>query len=322
LARSRRVSWLNYPHLVIAKANGGVSLFSDEEDYLNYLSMLKQMVRDRLLKVFAYCLLPDEVRLVVMPHRMGLSRIIQRLHTRHTARMNNKLNRCGHLFRSRYRSLVFCEPDLLDVVRSVHLWPVRIGLLRRPEAYLFSSHASYLGYSSNNSELLNTSLVLDKFSGDLITKRRAFARFVEREALACDNLGIEEIAPGIGGTKHSANELLKKSSINILEPKKSSIKLLAERTSLLLGISLEQLTGSSRRQDLVMARRLLASAAVLGAGRSVTEVAVFLQRDKGQVSRLVAQGMDLLVSNHGFGHMFASLKTKGVQDPFLDQVSI
>lgn len=317
MSRSRRISWLNYPHLVIAQANGGVSLFIDDDDYQSYLLMLNQMVRDRLLKVYAYCLMPDEVRLVITPHRMTLSRIIQRLHARHTARMNAKLSRVGHLFRGRFRSLIFCEPNLMDVVRSAHLWPVRLGLFRRPESYAYSSHLSYLGLSK--ADFLSTSPVLDQFSGDVTAKRRAFARFVEREALAPDDFGIPEISPGIGGDRHSSAELLKKSSLVIREAKKSSIKLLAERTSLLLGISIEQLTGSSRRQDLVMARRLLASAAVLGAGRSITEVAVFLQRDKGQVSRLVAQGMDLLVSNHGFGHMFASLKTKGVAAPILEQ---
>lgn len=321
MPRGRRVSWLNYPHLVIARANGGASLFADEEDYLSYLEMINQMVRDRLFKVYAFCLLPDEIRLVVLPHRMMLSRIIQRLHARHSARMNHKLNRVGHLFRSRYQSLVFCEPDLIDAVRSVHLLPVRKGLVHRSESYEYSSHAYYLGKSFKLYDFLSTDQVLDKFSGDISAKKRAFARFVEREALAADDLGIETIAPGIGGSKANSAELLSK-SFTKLEAKKSSIKLLAERTSLLLGISIEQLIGRSRRQDLVMARRLLASAAVLGAGRSITEVAVFLQRDKGQVSRLVAQGMDLLVSNHGFGHMFSSLKTKGVAAPFLNQVSI
>jgi hypothetical protein len=54
--RTNRISWLNFPHLVIAQANGGSSLFLDHADYQFYLSLLRQMVRDRLLKVFAYCL--------------------------------------------------------------------------------------------------------------------------------------------------------------------------------------------------------------------------------------------------------------------------
>lgn len=313
MPRSRRISWLNHPHLVIAKANGGTSLFVDDDDFRSYLMLLRQLVRDRLLKVFAYCLMPNEVRLVVLPNRLMLSRIMQRLHGRHSNRMNNKLSREGHLFRGRFRSLIFNESDLLDVVRGVHLWPVREGLLRRPELYPYSSHGYYMGINPDTGDFLSTGEVLQQFSGDLDQKRRAFGRFVESLALDRDNLGIEEIAPGIGGSAQSANELIARAYEKKKSSKKSSVKTIAERASLLLSISKEQLLGMSRRQDLVMARRLLATAAVLYAGRTVTEVALFLNRDKAQVSRLVAQGMDLLNSNDGFCHMLDSLRVKGLE---------
>lgn len=316
MPRTRRISWLNYPHLVIAEANGGSSLFADDEDFRSYILLLRQMVRDRLLKVYAYCLQESELRLVVLPNRLMLSRIMQRLHGRHTARMNQKLNRKGHLFRGRFRSLVFSESDLIDVVRSVHLWPVRHGLLRRPELYPYSSHAHYMGTSFDMGDFLSTNEVLEHFSGDLEARRRAFGRFVEMLALEPDNLGIDEIVPGIGGSMESSADLLNKAHAQPKSSKKSSVETLAERASLLLSISPEQLVGISRRQDLVMARRLLATAAVLGAERTVTEVATFLRRDKAQISRLVAQGMDLLNNNEAFCHMFDALKAKGAFKEF------
>lgn len=312
MSRSRRISWLNYPHLVIAKANGQSRLFVDEDDYQSYLVILRQMARDRLLKVFAYCLLEHELRLVVLPSRLMLSRIIQRLHKKHTMRMNTKMKQKGHLFRDRFKSLIFSESDLIDVVRSVHLWPVREGLSRRTEHFPYSSHGYYLGVR-NDSDFLSCSEVLNKFSGDLDTKRRAFSRFVETMALEADDFGVQEISPGIGGQSAFAHELIKKAHQEPRARSKSSIKTLAERASLLLNISLDQLLGASRRQDLVMGRRLLASAAVLGADRSITEVAQFLHRDKAQISRLVAQGMDLVSNNEAFSSMFDALKAKGAR---------
>lgn len=309
LPRTRRISWLNYPHLVVAQANGGAPLFVDDADFKNYLAVLRQMTRDRLLKVFAYGLLEHEIRLVVVPNRLMLSRIIQRLHGRHTAHMNQKLDRVGHLFRGRFRSVVFHESDLIDVVRSVHLWPVREGLLRRPELYPYSSHGYYMGSNQELGDFLSTQEVLNHFSGDIETKRRAFGRFVEMMALDGDNWGIEEVAPGIGGRR--SKDLLEKANTVAKPPKKSSVKTLAERVSLLLNISLDQLVCPLRRQDLVMARRLLATACVLTAGRTVTEVALFLQRDKAQISRLVAQGMDMANNNRIFSQMLEALKARG-----------
>lgn len=312
MPRQKRITWLNFTHLVVARANGGTPLFIDESDYYFYLGILRQMVRDRLLKVYAFCLLENEIRLVVEPHRLMLPRIMQRLHARHSARINQKNERIGHVFRGRFESLIFNHNELLEVVRNVHLWPVRQGLLRRAELYPYSSHQSYLGNGTSIIDFVSTSPVLDEFSGDLESKKRAFARYIEQTALEPDKYGLTTVSPGIGAHAHSAANLLKKALLPEEENnKKSSVKALAERASLLLSISLENLLSASRRQELVMARRLLATAAVFGASRSVTEVALFLQRDKAQISRLVTQGMDLLEHDEPFSLMFNALKTKG-----------
>lgn len=312
MPRHKRTTWLNYPHLVVAHANSGACLFAEEQDYSTYLSMLRQLTRDHLIKVYAYCLLETEIRLVILPSRLLLPKIIQRLHGQYSSYINSKYQRHGSLFRGRYKSLMFAKNDLIDVVRSVHLWPVRKGLLRRPELYSYSSHSYYTGYSNNNN-FIYTNEVLDQFSGDKDKKRRAFARFVESLALNDDDYGLCEVLPGIGANGKLSPEISQRMKKFAKTQKKSSIKTLAQRTTLLLGLSNEQLTANSRNQELVMARRLLCTAAVLGAGRTVTEVATFLNKDKAQVSRLVTQGMDLLNSNEAFRQMFASIKPKGAE---------
>src|SRR5262249_35091343 len=148
------------------------------------------------LKVYAFCLMEHELRLVIEPTRLRLSRIMQRLHGRHTARMNRHCNRMGHLFRGRFRSVIFQACDLLSVVRSVHLWPVRQGVLRRPEYYPYGSHGSYVGL--NQTDFLSTHEILCQFSGDDEAKKRAFARYVETSALEPDDFGLSEIRHGVG----------------------------------------------------------------------------------------------------------------------------
>lgn len=308
----KRISWLNFPHLVIAEANSGASLFIDESDYYFYLSALRQMVRDRFLKVFAFCLTPKELRLALLPNRLRLSRIMQRIHGRHSSYMNNKWQRVGHLFRGRFQSLVFDEQDLSEVVRNIHLWPVRNGAFRRAELYPFSSHQAYLGLADGLVDFVAYKDVLNTFDGELERQRRAFDRFVEQKALEPDGYGLTAISPGIGAHKNTPHYLLEKAGVELeSQSKRSSVMALAERTSLLLNISLLHILSHSRRQDLVMARRLLATAAVMGAERTITEVAHFLHRDKGQVSRLVSQGMDLLTNDEAFLQMYEALRAKG-----------
>jgi REP element-mobilizing transposase RayT len=297
MPRKARITFLNYPHLVIAEANSNSFLFYDDDDYFFYLSILRQLVRDRLLKLFAFSLLPQEIRLVLEPCRLRLSRIMQRLHGKYSVYLNKRYQRRGYLFLGRFKSIIFNANDILPAVRAVHLWPVRQGLLRRPELYPYASHGSYMGL--NKVDFLACSDVLAAFSGDSEAKKRAFARYVEVGVFEPDNYGINEIKPSI------ALSLLER--VYSKECYKPSLKNLAAKTSLLLSISEQYLMSLSRRQDLVMARRLLATAAVLRYERSITEVAQFLGRDKAQISRLVSQGMDLLTNNEAFILMFDAL---------------
>lgn len=52
----------------------------------------------------------------------------------------------GHLFQGHYRAIL-CDKDayLLELVRYIHLNPVRAKLVMDLERYLWASHLNYLG---------------------------------------------------------------------------------------------------------------------------------------------------------------------------------
>jgi len=58
---------------------------------------------------------------------------------------NRRYGKVGHLFQGRYRAIL-CDKDayLLELVRYIHLNPVRAKVVRDPERYLWTSHLSYL----------------------------------------------------------------------------------------------------------------------------------------------------------------------------------
>ena len=93
---------------------------------------------------------------------------------------------------------------------------------------------------------------------------------------------------------------------------------LARRVSLLMNVSVEDLTSKQRHQELVMARRLFATSAVRNADRSVTEVASFLGRDKAQVSRLVQQGMRQ-IKDEAFAALLEALKGRTPRETSTDE---
>ncbi len=81
----------------------------------------------------------------------------------HTQYFNRKYGKVGHLFQGRYKSFL-CDRDeyLLNLVRYVHLNPVRARLVKVPHEYRWSSHNEYL--SEDNKSFVEKDKALRLFS--------------------------------------------------------------------------------------------------------------------------------------------------------------
>lgn len=312
MPRTRRIALVGHPHVVVARGNNGGRIFFDDADFESYLTTLRELVRERHVQIFAFCLMKNELRLVATPQRLPLAQVIQRLHTSHVRRMNQRHQRTGHLFEGRFRSVVIPQERVLDAVRWVHLWPVRSGRVRRPETYPWSSHRAYVG-GDEWGDVVDALTLIGTQGPTLPMAQRSFARFVEAGALDPDSFPFAEVIAGVGGDRHFAEGVLAEVGVEWRGRRRPALATLARRVSLLMGVSLEDLTSKRRQQELVMARRLLATGAVRNADRTITEVAAFLQRDKAQVSRLVQQGMSQ-VNDEAFAALLEALKGRSPRE--------
>lgn len=312
MPRTRRIALVGHPHVVTARGNNGGRIFVDDVDFEAYLATLRELVRERHLDVFAWCLMKNELRLVATPLRLPLAQLVQRLHTSHAHRVNHRHQRTGHVFEGRFRSVVIPDDRVLDVVRWVHLWPVRSGRVRRPETYPWSSHRAWVG-GDEWGDLVDVIGAIGTWGSTLQLARGAFARFVEAGALDADELPVDEVISGVGGDRRFAEGVLAEAGVEWRGRRRPALATLARRVSLLMGVSQEDLTSKSRLQNLVMARRLFATSAVRNADRTVTEVAAFLQRDKAQISRLVQQGMGQ-VKDEAFAALLEALKGRAPRE--------
>jgi hypothetical protein len=84
-----------------------------------------------------------------MPTSAPLSYFMRRLLTGYAVSFNRRNKCAGHLFQNRYKSIV-CEeePYLLELVRYIHLNPLRAGMVANLDAldhYRWSGHAVLIG---------------------------------------------------------------------------------------------------------------------------------------------------------------------------------
>jgi len=120
-------------------------VFLEDDDRDSFLTLLAETARMWGLQVHGFCLLDNHYHLLLHTPQGNLSRSMRHLDGVHTQRFNRRHRRDGSLFRGRFKSiLIDADSYLLEVIRYIHLNPVRANLTSDPQDYFWSSHRAYL----------------------------------------------------------------------------------------------------------------------------------------------------------------------------------
>ena len=145
MARIARVVVPFYPHHVTQRGNRRQRTFFDDGDYATYLRLMSEFCGHAGTEVWAYCLMPNHVHLVMVPsHVDGLRAALGEAHRRFTRKVNCREGWRGHLWQERFHSFPMDETHLIASVRYVERNPVAARLCRRPEDWPWSSAAAHL----------------------------------------------------------------------------------------------------------------------------------------------------------------------------------
>ena len=140
MARMPRLVVPGYPHHVTQRGNRRMKTFFCSDDYRAYLALLAQAKSETGVAVWAYCLMPNHVHLVVVPEEQdSLARLFRHVHRHYSRRINFRENWKGHLWQERFHSFVMDERYLLATVRYTELNPVRAGLCVHAQDWPWSS---------------------------------------------------------------------------------------------------------------------------------------------------------------------------------------
>ena len=134
MARIARVVVPGIPHHVTQRGVRRMETFFDEEDYENYLSLMREWCLLSGIEIWAYCLMPNHVHLIAVPESEGsLARGTGEAHRRYTRYMNFKQSWKGYLWQGRFASFPMDETYLQAATRYIELNPVRAKMVRKAE---------------------------------------------------------------------------------------------------------------------------------------------------------------------------------------------
>jgi len=145
MARLARVVAPGIPHHVTQRGNRGQPVFFGDDDYATYRALLAEGCRAAGVAVWAYCLMPNHVHLILTPSDAdGLRAALGETHRRYTRHVNQREGWRGYLWQGRFASSPMDEAHLLACARYVELNPVRAQLARRARDWRWSSARAHL----------------------------------------------------------------------------------------------------------------------------------------------------------------------------------
>ena len=138
---------LNVPDFVFhitQRAAGRALLFLEDSDYLFMLGLLKEISSNYSLRIYAFCLMPNHIHLLLSPKEANLYDAMRDLFSKYAMKFNRKYERKGHLFGGPYRQAVCLDDSyLLATSLYIHMNPVNAKLTAEPSSYRWSSCQLY-----------------------------------------------------------------------------------------------------------------------------------------------------------------------------------
>lgn len=264
---------------VMARGNDGQKMFLRQSYYQAFIEALRTVRQHYPFFLYAYVLMSNHFHLLLEVDRFSTARILQSLLTNYVRRFNKIHHRRGHLAEGRYKAIV-CDRDsyLLELVRYIHLNPVRAAMVKRPSEWQWSGHGEYLGKEKRG--------LID--SGPVIGELRTAARY---EAFIRDGAKVNYRAkwhPGDGAPFLGPERFVKKIAKNTIPSpisRRASLTDLLKSVTTKAGLPAEILLRKGRLANVVEARDRFIREAVLEQGYLASQVAQFLACHPSNVSR-------------------------------------
>jgi REP-associated tyrosine transposase len=289
MARRPRLFAPGLLYHVIARGNQRQPTFLTAEDYQAYLGRLGTYQKRYDVILYAYCLMPNHVHLLLQTSEAPLAKFMQGVQQSYTQRFNLAHDKVGHVFQSRYKAII-CESDeyLAALVRYIHLNPVRAGLVDDPEKYPYSGHRAYVradGRIGDGSVRVEPRPVLDVLGGPAAYRRFVLATVAAGREDRYYRTEDQQILGGSGFAQRIRQQAAQPAGHL---PRKALNTALAELASR-LDLDPGTLRSPDRSQPVATARAIVSFILVRRLGYRVADVAAALARDAATTTVIVSR---------------------------------
>ncbi|MBP3502951.1 MAG: transposase [Clostridia bacterium] len=143
---ARKDNYSQFLHVMVQGINKEY-IFAEEIEIKVYLKYLKENLENRKLEIIAYCIMNNHAHFLIYTQDiMEISKLMSKLNTKYAIYYNKKHNRCGYVFRNRYKSEeILTYEHLMSCINYIHNNPVKAKMCKNKKDYKFSSYNEYKG---------------------------------------------------------------------------------------------------------------------------------------------------------------------------------
>lgn len=304
MARRPRLFAPGLLYHVIVRGNQRRKTFLNDTDYQAYIERLGRYRRKYGHTIHAYCLMPNHVHLLIESGTEPLGKFMQGLQQSYSQYFNLRHHKSGHVFQGRYKAIV-CQQDeyLLQLIRYIHLNPVRAGMVKAAEKYSYSGHRAYL--EGKGSEIIDPRKVLSMLSGP--GRYGAFVGDAVNEGHKEEYYEVSDQrflgAEGFGEKLQDDHEETK-------PKKRRPLDKVVEELSRPLGVQVSVLKSPDRSWAVSQARAKIAYVLVRRQGYALGEVARYFARDAATIGTLIGRWSARLGENENLRREMEKLAKK------------
>src|SRR3989339_1868284 len=296
-------------------------IFHGHSDYAEFLRRLEKCMKDTGHKCYGWSLMPNHFHLLMRSGVKPLSDLMRKLLTGYAVYHNNKYARSGYLYQNRYKSIL-CQEDtyLLELVRYIHLNPLRAGLVKDMDGlnkFPWSGHAVILG--TRRAPFQTTGEILERFGTGTVAARNKYLAFIsdgmkmgKRDDLSGGGLrrsaggwqGVHALKRAkeywrgderVLGDGEFVNHVLKISDEKMARKEQFKkdgwdIKRLVKRVCEVMGVRKEEIIKRGHNNTISAARALVAYWGYRELGISGTEIANYFCITRPSVSTAIKRG--------------------------------
>lgn len=312
MSRPLRVEYPGAFYHVTSRGNERRTVFQSNRDREKYLSYVEAAHERYGAVIHAYCLMGNHYHLLLETPRGNLSKILHYINGAYTTYFNIKRSRSGHLFQGRFKGILVDKDEYCKELSCyIHLNPVRVGMVKAPLEYPWSSYRYFVG-RDKKPKWLTTEFVLGDFGGE---GRRGFRKYREYVEGGQDEELDNPLKKVIASTFLGDKEFIERIKLEYLGKKEIDRRDLPALKKILIGPSLELIEKAVikgvGRGDLLF-KKICIYLSYQHSGLNLREIGEYFGMQRSAISQLSRRFAETVKGNQEIRKVLSKIEKEGL----------